>query len=109
VRRINLQSAALFLLLPICDGRAAHRDSLACVQVNAPIALHACRRSTIKDGVRDCVHKYAMSENLTSTTNGAICPVCGPPIILLHTIKRAFAEDQNVFKCKPRSFQLPSL
>jgi hypothetical protein len=25
-------------------------------------------------------------------------------MILLHTIRRRFAEDLNVFKCKPRGF-----
>jgi predicted RNA-binding Zn-ribbon protein involved in translation (DUF1610 family) len=44
-----------------------------------------------------------MSENLTST-NEVICPVCGRPMILLHTIRRAFAENLNVFKCEPCGF-----
>ncbi len=33
-----------------------------------------------------------------------ICPICGRPMILLHTIGRAFAENLNVFKCKPCGF-----
>jgi predicted RNA-binding Zn-ribbon protein involved in translation (DUF1610 family) len=32
------------------------------------------------------------------------CPVCGEPMILLHTICRAFAESLNVFQCKPCGF-----
>jgi predicted RNA-binding Zn-ribbon protein involved in translation (DUF1610 family) len=32
------------------------------------------------------------------------CPVCGGPMILLHTIWRAFAENLNVFQCKPCGF-----
>jgi predicted RNA-binding Zn-ribbon protein involved in translation (DUF1610 family) len=57
----------------------------------------------IKDRVRDYVPNYAMNENLTSA-NEVICPVCGRPMILLHTIRRAFAENLNVFKCKPCGF-----
>ncbi len=57
----------------------------------------------VKAEVRHCVHKYAMSEYPTST-NEVICQVCGRPMILLHTIRRAFAESLNVFKCKPCGF-----
>jgi predicted RNA-binding Zn-ribbon protein involved in translation (DUF1610 family) len=57
----------------------------------------------VKAGTRHGVHKYAMSENLTSA-NEVICPVCGRPMILLHTIRRAFGENLNVFKCKPCGF-----
>ena len=32
------------------------------------------------------------------------CPVCGQPMIVLHTIWRAFAESLNVFQCKPCGF-----
>jgi predicted RNA-binding Zn-ribbon protein involved in translation (DUF1610 family) len=32
------------------------------------------------------------------------CPACGRPMILLHTIWRAFAENLNVFQCKPCGF-----
>ena len=34
------------------------------------------------------------------------CPVCGHPMMLLHTIRRAFAENLNVFKCKPCGFSM---
>jgi predicted RNA-binding Zn-ribbon protein involved in translation (DUF1610 family) len=44
------------------------------------------------------VHKCAMSEDHTST-NEVICPVCGRPMLLPHTISRAFGENLNVFKC----------
>jgi hypothetical protein len=44
-----------------------------------------------------------MSENLTFT-NQVIYPICGRPMILLLRIRRAFAEDLNVFKCKPCGF-----
>jgi predicted RNA-binding Zn-ribbon protein involved in translation (DUF1610 family) len=69
-----------------------------------PIGLRAAGPLiNIKDGVRDYVPNYAMSENLTSA-NEVICPVCGLPMILLHTIRRAFADNLNVFKCKPCGF-----
>jgi predicted RNA-binding Zn-ribbon protein involved in translation (DUF1610 family) len=57
----------------------------------------------IKGGVRDYVRKCVMSENLTST-NEVVCPVCGRPMISLHTIRRDFAENLNVFKCQPCGF-----
>src|SRR5215469_16395840 len=59
----------------------------------------------VNAGGRHRVHKYTMSENLTYT-NEVICPVCGRPMILLHTIRRAFADDLNVFKCKPCGFSM---
>lgn len=46
-------------------------------------------RINVNGGVGDCVHK--MSENFTFT-NEAICPVCERPMILLHAIRRAFAD-----------------
>jgi predicted RNA-binding Zn-ribbon protein involved in translation (DUF1610 family) len=55
----------------------------------------------VKAGVHHRVYKYSMSED---ATNEVICPVCGRPMILLHTIRRAFAENLNVFKCKPCGF-----
>jgi predicted RNA-binding Zn-ribbon protein involved in translation (DUF1610 family) len=57
----------------------------------------------IKARVRHRVHKCSMSEDSTFT-NEVICPVCGRPMILLRTIRRAFAENLNVFKCKPCGF-----
>jgi hypothetical protein len=30
-----------------------------------------------------------------------VCPVCRRPMTLLHEIRRAFAENLYVFKCKP--------
>jgi predicted RNA-binding Zn-ribbon protein involved in translation (DUF1610 family) len=44
-----------------------------------------------------------MSEDVTPT-NEVICPVCGRPMILLYIIRRAFAENLNVFQCKPCGF-----
>jgi hypothetical protein len=44
-----------------------------------------------------------MSQDSTFT-NEVICPVCGRPMTLLRTIRRAFAENLNVFKCKPCGF-----
>jgi hypothetical protein len=32
--------------------------------------------------------------------------MCGRPMALLHTIRRAFAENLNVFKCKPCGFSM---
>jgi RNase P subunit RPR2 len=49
------------------------------------------------------VNDYIMSDGPISM-NEAICPVCGRPMILLHTIRRAFAENLKVFKCKPCGF-----
>jgi predicted RNA-binding Zn-ribbon protein involved in translation (DUF1610 family) len=42
----------------------------------------------------------------TTPTNETICPVCGQPMILLHVIRRAFAENLNVYKCKPCGFSM---
>jgi hypothetical protein len=58
----------------------------------------------IKAGTRRCIHTYTMSKDVTPTTNEVICPVCGRPMTLLHTIRRAFGENLNVFKCKPWVF-----
>ena len=44
-----------------------------------------------------------MSKNL-AFTNEVVCPVCGRPMILLHTIRHAFGENLNVFKCEPCGF-----
>jgi predicted RNA-binding Zn-ribbon protein involved in translation (DUF1610 family) len=44
-----------------------------------------------------------MSKEIT-LTNEVVCPVCGRPMILLHVIRRAFAENLNVFQCKPCGF-----
>jgi hypothetical protein len=53
---------------------------------------------------RRLIHvKVAMSED-HSSTNEVICPVSGRPMILLHTIWRAFGENLNVFKCEPCGF-----
>jgi predicted RNA-binding Zn-ribbon protein involved in translation (DUF1610 family) len=41
-----------------------------------------------------------------ASTNEVICPVCGRAMILLHTIRRAFAENLFVFKCKPCGFSV---
>jgi hypothetical protein len=35
-----------------------------------------------------------------------ICSVCGRPMILLHTIRRAFAEALYVWQCKPCGFSM---
>ena len=35
-----------------------------------------------------------------------ICPVCRQPMRLLHVIRRAFAENLNVFQCKPCGFSM---
>jgi hypothetical protein len=35
-----------------------------------------------------------------------VCPVCRRPMILLHEIRRAFAEDLYVFKCQPCGFSM---
>jgi ribosomal protein L37AE/L43A len=35
-----------------------------------------------------------------------VCPVCRQPMILLHEIRRAFAEDLYVFKCQPCGFSM---
>jgi predicted RNA-binding Zn-ribbon protein involved in translation (DUF1610 family) len=70
-------------------GKAAHQAIVDLIRVKA--------------GVRHRVHRYAMSEDPTFT-NEVFCPVCGRPMILLHTIRRAFAENLNVFKCKPCGF-----
>jgi hypothetical protein len=35
-----------------------------------------------------------------------ICPSCGREMILLHEIRRAFAENLNVFQCKPCAFSM---
>ena len=37
-------------------------------------------------------------------TPEALCPVCGRSMVLLHEIRRAFAENLYVFKCKPCGF-----
>jgi C4-type Zn-finger protein len=63
----------------------------------------AGRLIRVKAGARRCVHQYPMSENLTFT-NEVICPVCGRPMVLLHTIRRVFGDNLNVFKCKPCGF-----
>jgi predicted RNA-binding Zn-ribbon protein involved in translation (DUF1610 family) len=39
-------------------------------------------------------------------TAETICPVCGRPMILLHVIRRAFAENLNVFQCEPCGFSM---
>jgi predicted RNA-binding Zn-ribbon protein involved in translation (DUF1610 family) len=44
------------------------------------------------------------TEKFDASTNDVICPVCGKAMILLHTIRRAFAENLYVFKCKPSGF-----
>jgi predicted RNA-binding Zn-ribbon protein involved in translation (DUF1610 family) len=36
----------------------------------------------------------------------AVCPTCGQPMVLLHVIRRAFAESSNVFRCKPCGFSI---
>jgi predicted RNA-binding Zn-ribbon protein involved in translation (DUF1610 family) len=46
-----------------------------------------------------------MNEEVT-LTNEVICPVCGRPMTLLHTIRRAFGENLNVFKCKSCGFSM---
>jgi len=35
-----------------------------------------------------------------------VCPVCRQPMILLHEIRRAFAEDLYVFKCQLCGFSM---
>ena len=35
-----------------------------------------------------------------------VCPVCRRPMTLLHEIRRAFAENLYVFKCKPCGFAI---
>jgi hypothetical protein len=50
-----------------------------------------------------------MSEAVPSpdtSPNEVICPVCGRAMKLLHMIKRAFADDLNVFQCKPCGFSM---
>jgi predicted RNA-binding Zn-ribbon protein involved in translation (DUF1610 family) len=37
-------------------------------------------------------------------TAETLCPVCGRSMVLLHEIRRAFAENLYVFKCKPCGF-----
>jgi hypothetical protein len=95
-----------------CDGfpSAAPISSIASISpCPKRYAHHHARRPrpliNIKDGVRGYVHKLHMSENLTPT-NEVICPVCGQPMNLLHTIRRAFGENLNVFKCKPCGFSM---
>jgi C4-type Zn-finger protein len=46
-----------------------------------------------------------MSEDITPT-NEIICPICGRPMTLVRTIKRAFGENLYVFKCEPCGFSL---
>ncbi len=70
----------------------------ACWQVRAGRPL-----IDIKASGRYRVHTNKMSDGPTST-NEVICPVCGRPMVLLHTIRRAFAENLKVFKCKPCGF-----
>jgi predicted RNA-binding Zn-ribbon protein involved in translation (DUF1610 family) len=70
-----------------------------------PIPGNRRRLIRLKVGVRNCVHKYVMNKTLT-LTNEVICPVCGRPMILLHTIRRVFGEHLNVFKCKPCGFSM---
>lgn len=41
-----------------------------------------------------------MRKSADTSKPEVICPVCGRPMALLRTIRRAFAEDLNVFKCK---------
>ncbi len=35
-----------------------------------------------------------------------VCPVCRRPMVLLHEIRRAFAENLYVFKCQPCGFSM---
>jgi predicted RNA-binding Zn-ribbon protein involved in translation (DUF1610 family) len=46
-----------------------------------------------------------MSENAVQTVE-VVCPVCGRPMKLLHTIRRAFADNLNVYQCKPCGFSM---
>jgi hypothetical protein len=48
---------------------------------------------------------HAVSENTTPEPE-IICSVCGRPMILLHEIRRAFAENLYVFKCRPCGFSM---
>jgi hypothetical protein len=50
-----------------------------------------------------------MNKDATPTTNEVICPVCGRPMTLPHTIRRAFGENLNVFKCRPCGFSTTEL
>jgi hypothetical protein len=52
----------------------------------------------IKAGPRSCVYRYAMSD--VTPTDKVTCPACGRRMTLLYTIRRAFAENLNVFKCR---------
>jgi hypothetical protein len=78
---------------------------LAADNAFATVARYSERLICVKARVRQCIHKYVMSENPTFT-NEVICSICGRPMTLLHTIRRAFAESLNVFKCKPCGFSM---
>jgi hypothetical protein len=41
-----------------------------------------------------------------TSINEVICPICGRPMTLLHTIGSAFGEDLNMFKCTPCGFSM---
>jgi predicted RNA-binding Zn-ribbon protein involved in translation (DUF1610 family) len=44
--------------------------------------------------------------DMVGPTSEAMCPVCGQTMILLHEIRRAFAGNLNVFKCRPCGFSM---
>src|SRR5258708_6009258 len=63
---------------------------------------HKAQLIYVMAGTRHRIHRCG--EDDVTLTNEVMCPVCGRLMILLHTIRRAFAEDLNVFKCKPCGF-----
>ncbi len=44
------------------------------------------------------VHNLQMTQSIAPEVE-TICPVSGQPMVLLHVIRRAFAEHANVLRC----------
>jgi hypothetical protein len=56
-----------------------------------------------KAGAVHRLHKFGMVEDAPPLID---CPVCGRPMKYLHTIRCAFADNLNVFQCKPCGFAM---